>query len=77
MTRDEAISILEEWVSGYNCFEPGHLKRLPENAMVLIAREGSVCIYVKGCEVSKEMADKMKADECFEAEDGSTRLWWD
>ena len=48
LSRDEAVKIMKEAVPGYNVFEPELLELLPEDCEVLIAREGSVCVYVKG-----------------------------
>jgi hypothetical protein len=74
VTRDEAISIMQETCPSYNEFEPNLLKKLPANASVTLAREGSVCIYVD--KVGAATAKNMKADE-WHAKDGEVRIWWD
>jgi hypothetical protein len=66
--------------SGYNEFAPKFLLQLPKNARVTLAREGSVCVYVKlppGEDFDHADADSMKADEYRVTDDGSIRLWWD
>ena len=77
VTVKEAQEILSSIVPGYNNFNTGLLDHLPYDAKVLIAREGSVCLYIKG-QVTEEMAfDKMGVDE-FDDEGGlGFRLWWD
>ena len=80
VTRDEAIDIMGRWIAGgYNEFKAKLLRNLPTEAMVTIARECSVCIYVTipgGVALTEDIADAMKADE-FSETDGEYRLWWD
>jgi hypothetical protein len=90
VSRDEAVAILSDVMDGYNNFEPKLLLKLPEDCKVVIAREGSVCVYVD-CKVSGKLARSMKVDENnFVDEErpyaaaipgystvGLTRLWWD
>jgi hypothetical protein len=74
VTRDEAISIMQETCPSYKEFEPNLLKKLPANASVILAREGSVCIYVD--KVGAATVKNMKADE-WSIKDGLVRIWWD
>ncbi|MAG26136.1 hypothetical protein CMI47_11290 [Candidatus Pacearchaeota archaeon] len=63
---------------GYNEFEPDLIDRFPEDTQFLIAREGSVCLYVKSRKKLPTMAvvrcDEMKQ---YDGDDGYTRYWWD
>lgn len=74
VTRDEAISIMEETCPSYNEFKPSLLRKLPADAMVTLAREGSVCIYVD--KVTTATQENMKADEWHPGKTG-LRIWWD
>lgn len=47
VNRDTAIAIMEKACPGYNNFEPSLLKFLPDDCEITLAREGSVCIYVR------------------------------
>lgn len=77
VTRDEAVKIMEKCVGGYNEFEARLLKKLPEDAQVTLAREGSVCIYVKG-KLPESLKEAMKEDEFdYNPSTGETRIWWD
>ena len=61
---------------GYNNFTAKIMDNFPAEARVLIAREYSVCLYVKGNNLPK-MA-KVEANECDPTEDeGVVRYWWD
>ncbi len=73
----DAQSILKQAVPhGYNNFTASVLKKFPAEARVLIAREFSVCLYVKGNDLPPK--DQVKADECDPTEDeGVVRYWWD
>jgi hypothetical protein len=77
----DAIEIFKAaHVLGYNEFKPALLKKLPENAKVTIAREGSVCNYVKipkNTPVLKNLPKKMLADEFDEQKNNVWRIWWD
>jgi hypothetical protein len=76
--RDIAIAILKESVpQGYNNFEAELLQHLPEDCIVTIAREGSVCIYVHGNPVEMPSGEMMSADECDTVEPHIVRYWWD
>ena len=83
LSRDEAIRVLEQWVKEYNEFTPAVLKRLPDDAEVRIAREGSVCLYVRlpyGSQSKLPTAKRLKADErdeLFLQSSRCVRYWWD
>ena len=74
VTRDEAIAIMQETCPSYNKFAPKVLRKLPADAMVTLARESSVCVYVD--KVGRATAKNMKADE-FSKGELDTRIWWD
>jgi hypothetical protein len=77
VSRDEAVRIMEKYVPGYNAFSPSLLEHLPKDSQVTIAREGSVCVYVKSkTKLSLVEGTKLLADEVDDVE-GMTRLWWD
>lgn len=64
----------------YNNFRPSHLGMLPEGSEITLAREGSVCAYVKlpkGKTINARTQRAMKVDECDSQPDGTVRLWWD
>jgi len=68
--------------SGYNNFKPGFLLALPQDANVTLAREGSVCVYVKlpkghTLKLDARTQRAMMIDEYHPQKDGSVRLWWD
>ncbi len=77
VTRDEAIMIMLETCPSYNLFTPSLLKKLPAEAMVTLAREGSVCVYVD--KTGTATVRTLKADEWHPnyQQDGLTRIWWD
>lgn len=83
LPRDEAKWVMQQWVKQYNEFTPDVLDALPEEALVRIARESSVCIYVKlpyGCNKKLPTAKRMAADERDEQWMQSSqcvRYWWD
>ncbi len=74
VTREEAIAIMQETCPSYNLFQPKLLRKLSADAMVVLAREGSVCVYVD--KVGAATAMTMKADE-WSRKLGETRIWWD
>lgn len=66
----------------YNEFEPKLLRKLPKDSMVTLAREYSVCVYVKLPEghIVKNISSlrrKMRADEISIEDDKTIRIWWD
>lgn len=74
VTRDEAIAIMEETCPSYNEFSPKLLRKLPADAMVTLAREGSVCVYVD--KAGTASVKSLKADE-FDNDGTNVRIWWD
>ncbi len=76
--RDEAIAIMAAAIpDGYNEFDARLLWALPISSQVTIAREGSVCIYVKG-QLPEELAFALRADELsYDPTADETRIWWD
>ncbi len=76
VTRDEAVRIMGKAIDdSYNEFTADLLKLLPENCSVVIAREGSPCIYVTPPILTP--VKEMLADEWTQQPDGSTRIWFD
>ncbi len=83
LPRDEAQWVLEQYVKGYNAFTPALLQRFPDEAEIRIARERSVCLYVRlpsGCDKKLPTARRVSADEkgdtCLQSS-SCTRYWWD
>ena len=76
VSRDTAVDIMTIAVPhGYNEFKASHLQKLPGNAVITIAREYSVCIYVEG---QVKRVPGMKADEwSYDPATNETRIWWD
>jgi len=78
--RDTAHFIMRHCVPSYNDFRASIIKELPDNCLVRIAREGSVCLYVLH-DFKRFENNIMKADECDTQVDHDlgciTRLWWD
>ena len=73
VSRDEAYEIMRQFVPGYNFFEPKLIKKFPANTQIVIAREGSVCLYVKARK--HPSAKAVKADE-MDKEGEFVRYWW-
>ena len=75
VSKTDAIKIARQAIpQGYNEFKADALALLPDNAQVTFAREGSVCIYVKG----NVQIDGLKEDEMdFNPDTNETRIWWD
>jgi hypothetical protein len=62
---------------GYNEFNGQLLAKLPADSLVTIAREDSVCVYVKG-QVPCRLTSALKADELdLVANCKETRIWWE
>ena len=79
LARDEAQWVMQQWVKDYNGFQPDLLARLPAKALIRIAREGSVAIYVRNV-ARLPTARRMEADEKFAADLLGVicvRYWWD
>jgi len=84
LPRDEAKWVMEQWVKEYNYFTPKLIDRFPADAEIRIAREGSVCLYVRvspGWELQRlPTAKRMEADEreeVFLQSARCVRYWWD
>jgi hypothetical protein len=83
LRRDDAKWVMEQWVNGYNEFSPDVIDKFPEEAQIRIAREGSVCLYVKlpyGCSKKLPSAKRVSADERGETvllSSPCVRYWWD
>ena len=76
VSPEEAYRITKATIgSGYNNFEPKLLKLFKKDCQIQIAREGSVCIYVKGEVLPKQ--NQLLADEYDKEENGWHRIWWD
>ena len=61
---------------GYNNFRPELLTFLPSNSEVFLAREGSVCVYVKTSNLDAKTQSALRADE-IDVEGDFWRIWWD
>jgi hypothetical protein len=83
LPRDDAKWVMEQWVKDYNEFSPEVIDKFPAEAEIRIAREGSVCLYVKlpyGCKKKLPCAKRVAADECDEMlllSSPCVRYWWD
>lgn len=81
----DAVSIMTQALGldnandmGYNAFSPSLLNFLPADCKVIIAREGSVCVYVEtNEELTQKLANKMSADEFNKTSHKLYRFWWD
>lgn len=79
LARDDAKWVMQQWVRAYNDFHSDLLDNLPRKAMLRIARESSVAIYVKGADRLPGIA-KMSANEkrpVFLLGVECVRYWWD
>lgn len=75
VSRDEAKVILEVAIPhGYNEFDASILDKFSANSEFLIARESSVCLYVKNGKMPS--AKSVSADE-KDTEGELVRYWWD
>ena len=79
LTPAEAAIIMHEALRGetYNEFKADLLLRLPPSAEVYLAREYSVCIYVKGDIKAPRgfLHDERHVNQ--PKHEGQTRFWWD
>lgn len=76
MSKRDAMNIMKQALpSGYNEFRPEIIDKLPSDAKIQIAREGSVCLYVKTNTKPRRMS--LKADELDMVGDNTYRIWWD
>ncbi len=91
---EQAIEIMrlvlgceDEGDLGYNSFYPAVLRNLDEDAAIVLAREGSVCVYVKRGTSDylndayrdgrvSAVVDEMDCDE-LDFDKTYYRLWWD
>jgi hypothetical protein len=72
VSRDEAFEIMSKYCPSYNDFSADLIiKEFPKNCMILIAREGSVCLYVMGNNLPKNIADEESIVN------GTKIYWWD
>jgi hypothetical protein len=76
-----ARNLMRAYVGGYNDFSPTALSNLPDDCMVTLARESSVCVYVKfagefTAAQAQRLGTLMKADE-IHMEGDLVRFWWD
>jgi len=75
-SKKEAMNIMKKALpGGYNEFTPELIDKLPADAKIQIAREGSVCLYVKT--TGKLNKASLKADELDQVSPGNWRIWWD
>lgn len=58
-----AAAIMEKVCPGYNGFEPKYIAMLPADCKVVLAREGSVCIYVQKGKIKLPTRTKLHASE--------------
>lgn len=73
VNKEEAINIMKAAVPiGYNSFKAEILAKLPKDSQIKLAREGSVCVYVK----TKHSIPKLKENE-RSVHNGWIRIWWD
>jgi hypothetical protein len=91
VTPEVAIQIMKVACPGYNEFTPDTLRYFEdfEGVKIQLAREGSVCIYVRGMPIHQGSCTHMRkalgADECnwiSEQDDNFAdsnviRVWWD
>ena len=75
VSRKDAYAIMKQAVPrGYNEFKAELVLDFPDDVMFQLAREGSVCMYVKGDNLPSK--EDLNADE-YTIENGVTRVWWD
>lgn len=72
----EALDVENSRECGYNNFAPILLTFLPQNSEVFLAREGSVCVYVKTPNLDTKTQYALNADE-IDVEGDFWRVWWD
>jgi hypothetical protein len=76
INRKDAYAIMKRAVpKGYNEFKAELILDFPEHAEFQLAREGSVCMYVRGHDLPSKR--DLQADEYEVNTDGVTRVWWD
>jgi hypothetical protein len=72
----EALGVSED-EEGYNSFRPDMLRKLPKDSQIILAREGSVCVYVNGNVKNTVEADEHQYIASRYPLRDVTRLWWD
>lgn len=86
LTGEQFVRVMNRVVpDGYNEFDSVVAENVRsafgENAEYYIAREGSVCVYIKGSKVTgiprNSKLAGIKNDEVSEDKDGTIRVWWD
>jgi hypothetical protein len=87
VTIEEAVEIMskalecDEDCEGYNFFKPKAFRHLPEGTKITLAREGSVCAYIKPPKgivfQQAKLIRAMSIDEWHPQSGGLVRLWWD
>lgn len=60
---ETAYKIMKRACPGYNEFDCELIKLFPDDCKIVIAREGSVCLYVQPGETKLPTRAKLKADE--------------
>ena len=77
----EALDVSHEAMEGYNNFSPQLFRSLPEGTKITLAREGSVCAYIKpprGIILQEaKLIRAMMIDEWSKESDGTYRIWFD
>jgi hypothetical protein len=77
----EALCVTDATTDAYNNFKPAHLSLVPYGSEITLAREDSVCAYVKlpktYCFDDFNFYKLMNCDEAHVQKDGTIRLWWD
>jgi len=80
LIMQESLCLASPVEEGYNNFSPILLAKLPVVSEITLAREGSVCVYVKlpkGQTIDARTQRAMMVDEFHPQSDGTVRLWWD
>ncbi len=80
VSGNELLEALKATGAGYNEFDPINatdtILTVDPEAEVYVAREGSVCLYVKTSQ-PHQMIVALNADEGDIQPDGLVRIWWD
>ena len=80
VSGDKLLAALMATGKGYNDFEPINVTdtilTVDPGAEVYVAREGSVCLYIKTSQ-PHQMIVTLNADEGDIQPDGVIRIWWD
>jgi hypothetical protein len=76
VSKEVAMTIMQSALAlygSYNEFTPEKLDLLPDDCQITLAREYSVCVYVKP---ALKTIPSMGQDETGN-KNGETRIWWD